>query len=132
MAGASRRWSYVGVLGIVTAALILSFYSVIGGLALAYAFETLRADLPAADAADAQARFDALLASPLQMAAYHAAFMAMAAGVVGRGIVEGIENASKVLMPALIAVMVLLSSYSMMQETSARAFVSCSHPTWRI
>jgi NSS family neurotransmitter:Na+ symporter len=115
MAGASRRWSYVGVLGIVTAALILSFYSVIGGWALAYALETLRAGLPAADAPAVQARFDAFLASPFRMAAYHAAFMAMAAGVVGRGIVEGIEHASKILMPALIALIALLSVYSMVE-----------------
>jgi NSS family neurotransmitter:Na+ symporter len=60
-------------------------------------------------------RFDALLAAPVRMAGYHALFMAVTALVVGRGIVDGIENASKILMPALIVLIVLLSCYSMIE-----------------
>ncbi len=119
MGRASRRWSYVGVLGIATAFLVLSFYSVIGGWAVAYAVETLRTGLPAG-AAEAQARFDALLASPWRMAAYHAAFMAASAAVVGRGIVGGIESASKILMPVLIALIAVLSFYAMMEGDARR------------
>jgi len=40
--GASRRWALVGWLGVVTACLILSFYSVIAGWALTYLVETVR------------------------------------------------------------------------------------------
>jgi NSS family neurotransmitter:Na+ symporter len=35
--GASRLWSLIGLMGIITAFLILSFYSVVGGWAIAYA-----------------------------------------------------------------------------------------------
>src|SRR3954447_15930749 len=37
--GGSSRWGLVGGLGILTATLILSFYSVVGGWALAYSAE---------------------------------------------------------------------------------------------
>ena len=95
MAGSSPRWSWVGLLGVTTAFLVLSFYSVIGGWAIAYVVGTVGTGLPGTDAMAAQARFDALLASPMQMVSYHAAFMAVTALVVGRGIVKGIEAASK-------------------------------------
>jgi hypothetical protein len=45
----------------------------------------------------------------LQMAAYHAVFMAATALIVSRGILQGIESAMKVLMPILIALIVVLS-----------------------
>ena len=122
MAGSSRWWSWLGLLGVVTAFLILSFYSVIGGWAIGYVVETVRSGLPGSDAMAVQARFDALLASPLQMASYHAAFMAVTALVVGRGIVHGIETASKVLMPVLIILLVLLSLYSMLAGDVAATF----------
>jgi neurotransmitter:Na+ symporter, NSS family len=115
ISGSSRLWSLVGILGVATAFLILSFYSVIGGWAIAYAVETVRSGLPGADAGAAQERFDTLLASPLQMAAYHAVFMAATALIVSRGILQGIESAMKVLMPVLIALIVVLSLYSMIE-----------------
>ncbi len=57
-----------------------------------------------------QARFDALLASPLRMAVYHTLFMAGTAVVVARGIAGGIERASLYLMPVLIVLVVVLAS----------------------
>jgi neurotransmitter:Na+ symporter, NSS family len=122
MAGSSRRWSWLGLLGVATAFLVLSFYSVIGGWAIAYVVETVVSGLPGTGATAAQARFDALLASPLQMVSYHAAFMAVTAVVVGRGIVNGIEAASKLLMPVLIVLILLLSVYAMLEGDVARTF----------
>jgi SNF family Na+-dependent transporter len=100
--GAPRGWAWVGVLGVFTGMLILSFYSVIGGWTLAYLVETLRAGLPAAAPGAVQARYDALLDSPARMIGYHALFLALAAAVVARGVSAGIEVASKVLMPVLV------------------------------
>src|SRR5262245_27781503 len=111
--GSSRRWSWLGLLGVVTAFLILSFYSVVGGWAIAYVVGTVGAGLPGTDTMAAQARYDALLASPLQMASYHAAFVGITALVVGHGIVNGIEAASKVLMPILIVLILSLALYAM-------------------
>ena len=109
--GAQRAWRWAGVLGVAGGALILSFYSVIGGWTLAYAADTVLAGLPGRDAAAVQARYDALLASPARMSAYHALFLAAAALVVGRGVGRGIEAASRLLMPVLIALMLGLALY---------------------
>lgn len=118
--GAGRWWGIIGVLGVLTSALILSFYSVIGGWALAYAVETLWSGLPGATAGATQARFDELLTSFLQMGIYHTAFMGLTAWIVGRGIANGIEKATKILMPLLVILMAGLAVYSLVVgDTSA-------------
>lgn len=113
--GASRHWSLIGGLGTAIAVLILSFYSVIGGWALAYAVDTAWLGLPPARAHMAQARFDELLASLPRMTAYHTAFMAASALIVGRGIAGGIETACKILMPALVVLIAVLTAYSLIE-----------------
>jgi neurotransmitter:Na+ symporter, NSS family len=117
---ASRYWQLAGLLGAVTCFLILSFYSVIGGWTLAYALQTLWEGLPAAQAGAAQAQFDALLASPERMLAFHGAFMALVAVVVMRGVQRGLESASKILMPLLALLMCGLAIYSMIEGDTAR------------
>jgi len=110
--GATGRWSALGVFGIVTGLLILSFYSVIGGWTLAYAVDVARAGLPGAEPRAVQAHFDALLASPLRMSAYHALFIGLTGAVVWRGVRDGIETAVKFLMPLLAVLMLALAVYA--------------------
>jgi NSS family neurotransmitter:Na+ symporter len=110
--GASRHWRWAGVVAVIAGALILSYYSVIGGWTLAYAFETVLEGLAGADPAAVHGRYEDLLASPARMALYHAVFLALAAAVVGRGVSRGIEAASRVLMPLLVALMFGLAAYA--------------------
>lgn len=112
--GAGKGWALAGWLGIATAFLILSYYSVIGGWTIAYTAETALDGL-AGDAAAVQARFDALLASPGRLVAYHAVFMAITAAVVARGVAGGIETAAKLLMPVLVALLLALAAYSVVE-----------------
>jgi neurotransmitter:Na+ symporter, NSS family len=96
---ARPAWAWAGVLGVLTCALILSFYSVVGGWTIAYAV-------------DPALRYEALLASPGRMAACHALFLALTAVIVARGVAGGIELACKLLMPLLVVLMVALAAYS--------------------
>jgi NSS family neurotransmitter:Na+ symporter len=127
--GASRVWAAVGVVGVLGSVIVLSFYSVIGGWALAHVVDAIRDGLPG-QAPSAHARFDALLASPLRMTAYHTLFMAATAAVVARGIAGGIERAALHLMPVLIALVVALAIYSGMHGdiTAAVRFLFAFDP----
>lgn len=108
---ASTRWALVGLAGVVGSIVILSYYSVIGGWALAYVVDTVANGLPSS--ADlTQARLETLLASPLRIAAYHLLFLGLTAVVVARGIANGIERASLYLMPILTVLVILLAAYS--------------------
>jgi NSS family neurotransmitter:Na+ symporter len=96
--GAHRGWMAAGLLGVASGVLVLSFYSVIGGWTIAYAVDPW---LP----------YEALLADPGRMSAYHALFLALTAAVVARGIGGGIELAAKLLMPLLVLLMLGLAVY---------------------
>jgi NSS family neurotransmitter:Na+ symporter len=113
--GRGAGWRWIGTLGVVTGFLILSYYAVIGGWTVGYGLETAVSGLPGADPQAVRARYEAFLAAPLRMLAYHAVFMSAAALVVARGVSGGIETASKVLMPALAALMAGLATYSIAQ-----------------
>jgi NSS family neurotransmitter:Na+ symporter len=110
--GASKVWSAFALLGVVTGVLILSFYSVIGGWALAYLIDTITQGISLHGAADAHARFQSLLGSPGTLLLYHFAFMAITAAIVANGVSKGIERASVILMPSLIVLVVALAAYS--------------------
>ncbi|HSJ98806.1 MAG TPA: sodium-dependent transporter [Myxococcota bacterium] len=113
--GATTAWGWIGVLGVVAGVLILSFYSVIGGWTLAYAVETAVDGLAGDSPAAVRGRFDALLAAPARASFYHAVFLGLAAIVVARGVSRGIEAASRVLMPLLVALMAALALYAVVQ-----------------
>lgn len=118
--GASRWWAAVGALGVLAGFLILSYYCVIGGWTLGYTIETAMGGLPGTDAAAVQRRYDEFLASPIRMTCYSAAFIALAAGVVSRGVTGGIEAAAKVMMPVLGALMVVLAGYAVVEGDAAQ------------
>ena len=110
--GASRGWAIIGRLGVAVGYLILSFYSVIGGWTMAYVPIAATGAYGGADAAAITARFDALLASPVQLAFWHGLFMAVTVWVIARGVTNGIELAVEVLMPALFIILIGLSVYA--------------------
>ena len=128
--GASPAWGAAGLLGITAAALILSFYSVIGGWSLAYLVTTPAAGLPGAEAQQVQARFDQLMASPLRMAAYHTAFMTATAVIVARGIVGGIERACSILMPLMAVLVLVLAAYAVTAGDAGAAVRFLFRPDW--
>ena len=110
--GAGSGWKLIGAVGVLTAFLILSFYSVIGGWTLAYTVETVRDGLAGDTASAVQGRFDALLAAPLRMTAYHAVFIGLTAYIVARGVARGIEDACKIMMPVLVVLLTVLALYA--------------------
>jgi NSS family neurotransmitter:Na+ symporter len=111
-AKASKWWSMFALLGVITGALILSFYSVIGGWAIAYLVDAAGHGVRLESASSAQERFNSLLISPGKLLLYHTTFMAIATVIVARGISKGIERASMWLMPTLVALLVTLAIYA--------------------
>ena len=79
--------------------LILSFYSVIGGWAIAYLVDTVGIGLPAGEALRRKRGSTPLRPPRSSSALYHLVFMAMTTVIVARGIAHGIEAAAKILMP---------------------------------
>ena len=111
--GRSPWWRIFACIGVMAGFLILSFYAVIGGWALSYAFDALRLLPMPRDASAAQAAFADFLHSPLRMLAFQSLFMAATAFVVAMGIESGIEAASRLLMPVLLVLVSALAVYAL-------------------
>lgn len=100
-------WVVLGGLGVLTGVMILSFYSVIAGWTLSYIFKTAAGTFgPGADTA---AIFSEVAGSPVLAIGWHLAFMAITIYVVLGGVRDGIERWTKVLMPILFVLLVLLA-----------------------
>lgn len=108
-------WRWVGLLGIVAGIIILSYYSVIAGWAVGYILESASGSFSGAPADEIESLFNSLSSRPLWAGAWHTLFMAISVFVVARGVERGLEQAVRVLMPALIGLLLLLLGYSMLQ-----------------
>ncbi len=105
-------WNVLGWLSIVAAFVILSFYSVVAGWALAYAVRASVGGLAGMTAQASGAAFDALLADPAQMIGWHTLFIAATALIVVPGISAGIERAVRWLMPIFAVLLLGLAVYA--------------------
>ena len=119
--GRSRGWGTIGILGAFTSWLVLTFYAVIGGWTLAYIASTSVKGLPGGDAIATQQHFDALLASPIELVTFQLLFLVMTSAVVARGVRQGIEAASNVLMPVLVALMIVLCAFAIVHGDAIAA-----------
>lgn len=112
-ANASGAWKWLGIMGLIAGLLILGFYSVIAGWVLDYMVRAASGVFQGMDGKSAKEHFDAFLATPLELIFWHTLFIVMTMGVVARGVNAGLEQANKILMPALFAILLVLLGYSM-------------------
>jgi neurotransmitter:Na+ symporter, NSS family len=110
--GRNPAWSLVGWLGAGAGFLIVSFYSVIAGWALAYVQTTASGALAGTSGAGAKGLFDALLASPWRLTFWHTVFMTATVLIAARGLNRGIESAVRLLMPTLFVMLLAMVMYS--------------------
>lgn len=112
-AGASRLWQLLGWAGVLAGVLILSYYSVIAGWAIAYIFRTAAGTFQAATADSVQVVFSNLTGDPERLLAWHTIFLVLTTVVVARGVRGGLEKAVRYLMPALFLLLLLLVGYAL-------------------
>jgi NSS family neurotransmitter:Na+ symporter len=93
-------WRHLGVLALASAALILSYYSVIAGWYMAYTLRSAGGLLNGIDSEHIQTLFYALAQDPERSLAWHTVFMATTCLIVAHGARDGIERAASYLAPA--------------------------------
>ncbi|RMF96796.1 MAG: sodium-dependent transporter [Gammaproteobacteria bacterium] len=106
------QWQLVGLGGLIASFLILSYYSVIGGWTLHYILLSAQDSFANADAALVNELFDGLVGSVGKLALWHSVFMGLTAGVVARGVEQGLESAVRFMVPALVLIMLALLGYA--------------------
>jgi len=108
----SPAWRWLGWAGVLAGFLILSYYSVIAGWALAYVFRAGSGLFTGLTADGVQSIFSNLVDEPERLLAWHTIFMVMTMIIVGRGVRSGLERAVRLLMPALFVLLLVLVGYA--------------------
>ena len=109
---AGRAWVMLGWAGVLAGFLILSYYSVIAGWALAYVFRAGSGLFTGLTADGVQSIFTNMVSDPERLLAWHTIFITMTMVVVSRGVRGGIEKAVKFLMPGLFVLLFVLVGYA--------------------
>lgn len=105
-----KNWKWLGVIACLVPIIILPYYCAIGGWVLKYfvAFITGQGVNAAADN-----YFTGFITLELEPIFYMAAFLAMVAFVVIKGVDKGIESFSKLVMPLLLVLVIFIAGYSL-------------------
>ncbi len=106
----SSNWKYVGALGILTAFFILSYYSVIGGWTIGYFIQMI---------CNVQTDLNSFSSNPVYVFGYMALFICITMLIVIKGIKKGIERYSKIFMPILFVILLILIIRSLTLPNSA-------------
>jgi len=98
---------FIGLLGILTGFLITSYYAVVSGWCLQYIYASAAGQLQG-DAAYVTQYFQEFSASPLRPVFWTVAILLITHLVICRGVRGGIERASKLLMPTLFLLLLVI------------------------
>ena len=113
-AGASPRWSAVGWFGVLSGYLILSFYVVIAGWALAYTGYSVTGEFGGGDPAGIGRLFGELVADPAALTLYSSLILLGTVLVIGNGVNAGLERAVELMMPLLLLMLIGMAIYAAM------------------
>lgn len=104
------RWYFLGIAGVVFSFILLSFYSVVGGWILSYLSRSITGSLANVDYGSL---FNDIISNPIEVVISQFIFMVMTIMVVKGGVQQGIERASKYMMPALFILFIVLAIRSL-------------------
>ncbi|MDR1055223.1 MAG: sodium-dependent transporter [Prevotellaceae bacterium] len=105
-------WYFTGVIGVAAAFFILSFYGVVGGWTLEYIISSAGIGLNS-ELIDSEQQFHSFTQSTVRPIIFLVIFMGLTTYIVLAGIKNGIERYSKILMPLLFLMIVILAIRSL-------------------
>lgn len=104
----NKYFNLIGHIGNVGVFFLLSFYSVIGGWILLYMMRTVYVIVTNQHTKNYEGLFDQLISNPIYAILGAALFIFLTAIIVSRGIQDGIEKASKIMMPMLFIAFIVI------------------------
>ena len=107
-------WRWVGRLGVLSGFVILSYYSVVAGWTAEYTVLAVGNCFDGKTTADFPQIFAQFVSNPWKSVFWMLAFMVITHIIVVRGVKGGIEKFSKLMMPALFVILVVLAICSVM------------------
>ena len=105
--GAAKAWRLVGCMSVLTGFIITSYYAVVSGWCLQYIFASAFGELNGNPQYITQ-YFQEFSASPIRPVFWTLAILALTHFVIIHGVRSGIERASKMMMPTLFVLLVVV------------------------
>ena len=105
----NQKYAFVGALASLIPIIIVPYYSVIGGWVLKYLVSYIAGTH---SAIASESYFSSFIAQPVMPTVYQIIFVLAGAFVILRGVENGIEKVSKILMPILLVLSVVIAVFS--------------------
>ncbi len=110
-------WVAIGYNGVLAAFLIYGFYSVVAGWTLHYIWESASGALAQfSTPAEYEAHFNSFVTNPWKPTLATVGFMLITHAIIMLGVQKGIERSSKLLMPLLFVILLVLCGRSISME----------------
>lgn len=106
----SPKWNFLGKMTFLVPALIMTYYSVIGGWVTKYAVTYLSGK---SGAAAEDTYFTDFITAPIAPVVFMLIFLAITAFVVYAGVDKGIERFSRLVMPGLLLMIICIAVFSL-------------------
>ena len=114
-----QKWHIHGYFTLAGCYLLMMFYTTVSGWMLHYFYLTATGKFTGLDADQVGGVFNEMLSQPLVMAFWMIVVVAIGIFVCSRGLQNGLEKITKVMMIALLAIMVVLAINSIMMDGAA-------------
>ena len=122
-----HHWQYVGTLGIAAAFMILAFYTTVAGWTLEYFFQSVTGNLFNASG-DYSGVFESFTQGTIRPVIWFLVFMGLTGFVIGSGVENGIEKYSKILMPMLFVLLIILAIRSLTLDGAKEGLIFLFKP----
>jgi len=119
-------WMIVGLMGVLSGVLVLSFYSVVAGWTIDYSMLSITGQLSGEH--DFVNVFNGFVSHPYRPILFLLIFLYVTHVIVARGIESGIEKFSKLMMPLLLLIIVLLVVLSVTMPGASEGLTFLLHP----
>ena len=125
-----KWWRVQGAMGVLVAFIISCYYMVVAGWTLYYAYASLTGALQyqGDDATYFSAFFDNFVTHPWLPVLFAMLFMVMVHGIIVKGVQDGIERFSKVMMPMLLLIIAVLTVCAFSLPGSSEGLRYLLHP----
>ena len=120
-------WRVIGYLGVITSMIILGFYAVVAGWCMQYLLASVIGHVNG-NVSYVTHYFQEFSSNPWKPALWAVSFIGLTHLVVARGVRNGIEKASKLLMPTLMILLVVLIVASCMLPNAWKGVVFLFKP----
>ncbi len=124
----NRPWYLIGLMGVAAAFMILAFYTAVAGWTLEYIYQSLVNGFSGKTPGELSNMYSGFIGGSWRPLMWFFVFMGLTAAIIVSGVQKGIERYTKVLMPLLFVLLLVLVVRSVTLPGAGKGIVFLFHP----